>query len=240
MILSFAPKSTNAAFPGSNGRLIYSTSDFDQDSGEFLASHIKVREPGSSEEITLASSEAPNFYYSPRYSADGSKITFSSIPYDYQTFLFFGEGYKDPIAGGNVFTMNADGSNVQNITNINPAEHPDKTLYSAMYSSFNYIGDKIAFSEAWKDEDDIVQCGIVIADADGSNRQETTGNDAVSTCRLYPVFSPTENKIAFTNQRYHRGATEGDINVMYWVEDGGPRYLWLRKPDILYRRATSG
>lgn len=217
MILSFVPESTNAAFPGSNGRLIYSTSDFDQDSGDFLASHIKVREPGSSEEITLTSSEAPNFYYSPRYSADGSKITFSSIPYDWMKHIGYTEGYKDSVAGGNVFIMNADGSNLQNISNLDISANPDKTGYSAMYSSFNTNGDKLAFSEVWKDEDDITQCRIFVANSDGSNKQQITVNDAVSTCALYPVFSPTQNKLAFTSQRYSEGSTQEEINEEYWV-----------------------
>lgn len=87
-------------------------------------------------------------------------------------------------SGGNIYTVNGDGSQLHRITyGLDPNWSPD--------------GTKIALSR-WNSP-----AGLFVVNADGSDEQQLFGADQL----LSPVWSPDGSKIAFTRQS--GGTTEG-------------------------------
>lgn len=187
------PKNASAAFPGSNGKVMYS--DYMPQQGALTSDMGTIDPDGQNQIASLLHSEY-SWYLAPRYSADGTKITYT-------------ENY--PVFGASdIFVANADGTNpvnISNITGFSPnqiPEDPAKHVHSGIYSSFNHTGDKVVFSETWDSppdndgdpaNDPPMQCNLVIVNTDGTNRQQLTDNP--NFCDTYPVFSPTSNEVAF-------------------------------------------
>ncbi len=81
-------------------------------------------------------------------------------------------------SGGNIYTVNGDGTNLTRITSgLDPAWSPDAT--------------KITFSR-WGP-----QGGLFIANADGSGERQVFGNSKL----IAPQFSPDSTRVAFTVQK---------------------------------------
>lgn len=103
----------------------------------------------------------------PKWSPNGKKI------------LFY--------AGGQIYTMDPDGSNV---TNISGPDNPNNCC-----ADWSPNGKKIAFVSFREGNDE-----IYVMDADGSNKVRLTKDPAQD---MFPVWSPNGKKIAFISKRDH-------------------------------------
>ncbi len=134
------------------------------------------------------SNDATHHHNAPAVSPDGSKIAFTRSSLDF--------------SGGDLWIMNADGSNQQLVYSSPGFE---------WYPSFSPDGQKIAFAS---DNDGDLE--VYVVNADGSNLQQLTDN----TVEDYGVdWSPDGTRIAFTRERaFGAGsgseAGNGDIYVM--------------------------
>ena len=126
--------------------------------------------------------------YAPSWSPDGSKIAFTSN--------------TRSGGGGEIYVMNADGSNPRNLTQ-NGADYFDA------YPAWSPDGAQIAFSSSSDRHRDRRE-GIYVMNADGSNPIRLTPTDPFSQPPIQQIFSlvwsPDGTKIAF--------ATARNINVM--------------------------
>jgi LPXTG-motif cell wall-anchored protein len=202
-------ENTSAAFSGANGKVMYS--DYMPQQGA-LTSDMGTIDPDGQNQIASLLHSDYSWYLAPRYSADGTKITYT------ENFPTFG--------ASDIFVANADGTNpvnISNITGFSPNQipvDPAKHTHSGIYSSFNNTGDKVVFSETWNSppdndgdpaNDPPMQCNLVIVNTDGTNRQQLTDNP--NFCDTYPVFSPTSNEVAFL--RYQpESSYEADDDVL--------------------------
>ncbi len=95
-------------------------------------------------------------------------------------------GHLDPYSGnGEIFVMNADGSEWKNITNSSSSSESEP--------SWSPDGNKIAFKlNRGKDSE------ICIMNADGTELIRLTNNSSVDNC---PTWSPDGRKIAFVSER---------------------------------------
>ncbi len=110
LVLVASVDPAGATFPGKNGKIAFVKENFRQGS-----SGIFTMNPDGSEQSKLGSG------YSPSWSADGQKVVFED---------FTGESEED--FNQDIFVMDADGSNVQPVTNsrayeYSPAFSPDGT-----------------------------------------------------------------------------------------------------------------
>jgi Tol biopolymer transport system component len=129
----------------------------------------------------------------PAWSRDGQKITFVShrnmeqIP-------------DDEILRGEIYLMNADGTNPINLTQS--LEKPD------MHPSWSPDGQQIAFTSIkLRNKLIFIKLDIWVMDADGGNPRNLTDHDAGGAT---PAWSPDGQQIAFTSKRHHNV----DIYVM--------------------------
>ncbi len=145
----------------------------------------------------------------PFFSPDGSKIIFRGreIPdgEEYDDFKrLLDQGLWRPTAL-ELFVMDADGSNLQQVTNLGGASfgpfwHPD--------------GERIIFSSNWHNPAGR-NFDLFIINLDGSGLERITFND---TFDGFPMFSPDGAQLVFASNRGAR--SEGDTNVFIadWVE----------------------
>ena len=145
----------------------------------------------------------------PFFSPDGSQIIFRGreIPdseeyADYKRLL--DEGLWRPTAV-EVFVMDADGSNVRQVTDFGGASfapfwHPD--------------GDHIIFSSNLHNADGR-NFDLFTINLDGSGLEQVTFND---TFDGFPMFSPDGSRLVFASNR--DAAAEGDTNIFIadWLE----------------------
>jgi hypothetical protein len=93
-------------------------------------------------------------------------------------------------SGGNIYTVNGDGSNLKRITNgLDPTWSPD--------------GTQIAFSR-WSQPG-----GLFVANADGSNERQVFGANKI----IAPQWSPNSTRIAFSTQK---GGTLDDKQLCFY------------------------
>ena len=145
----------------------------------------------------------------PFFSPDGSKIIFRGreIPdgEEYDDFKrLLDEGLWRPTAL-ELFVMDADGSNLQQVTDLGGASfgpfwHPD--------------GERIIFSSNWHNPAGR-NFDLFMINVDGSGLERITFND---TFDGFPMFSPDGAQLVFASNRGAR--SEGDTNVFIadWVE----------------------
>ena len=145
----------------------------------------------------------------PFFSPDGSKIVFRAreIPDgpeydDYQALLEQGVWRPTELE---IFVMDADGSNLQQVTNLGGASfapfwHPD--------------GQRIIFSSNWHNSDGR-NFDLFLINLDGSGLERVTFN---ATFDGFPMFSPDGRQLVFASNR--DVAAEGETNVFLadWIE----------------------
>jgi hypothetical protein len=95
------PENASAAFSGANGKVMYS--DYMPQQGALTSDMGTIDPDGQNQIASLLHSEY-SWYLAPRYSADGTKITYT------ENFPVFG--------ASDIFVANADGTNPVNISNI--------------------------------------------------------------------------------------------------------------------------
>ena len=111
----------------------------------------------------------------PRYSPDGKKIAFLSVP---------GQN-------GEVCVIDSDGSNFQQLTNT-PGKRRDSS-----YPAWSPNGKKIAFAS---DRDGFREFKIYVMNVDGSNAQRLT-RPKEGRGDAHPAWSPDGERIAFHSNR---------------------------------------
>jgi Tol biopolymer transport system component len=107
VLLALSQKKAEAAFPGANGRIVYSASECCTDTHESIPDQVFTIKPdGSGLKQLTHSADAYNI--APVFSPDGKKIAWT----------------KNEPGAGNVWVMNADGTNKQRLTS-GPTEDAD-------------------------------------------------------------------------------------------------------------------
>ena len=139
----------------------------------------------------------PQYDTAPVWSPDGQKITFMS----------FRDEHRIQVGGiilGDVYVMNADGTNPINLTQS--VERPESV------SSWSPDGKQIAFGSAkyfrW---DNLFHSDIWVMDADGGNPHNLTNHHAQDSS---PDWSPDGMQIAFHSDRH--SDWEFDVQEKNW------------------------
>ena len=129
--------------------------------------------------------EQPKYDSKPAWSPDGKQITFMSYRDLERRFP------EDGIALGEIYLMNADGTNPINLTQA--PERADGV------SSWSPDGKQIAFTSAELFNADLLaNSDIFVMDADGANPINLTNHNALNQT---PDWSPDGNRIAFSSNR---------------------------------------
>ena len=128
--------------------------------------------------------EQPKNDLEPAWSPDGKQITFVS-------YRDLEQVPKGEIHRGEIYLMNADGSNPINLT-----QSPER---ADGLSSWAPDGQQIAFTSAELfNENILANSDIFVMDADGANPINLTNHDALNQT---PDWSPDGNRIAFSSNR---------------------------------------
>jgi Tol biopolymer transport system component len=178
MVLVAATRPAEAAFPGNNGVIAFSSSRITPENPEGDL-EIFLYVPGSGTLSQLTSNNEIDA--EPTWSADGTKIAFTSS--------------RDSSPAGfnfEVYTMNADGSNQIRLTNSSSTdEHP----------AWSPDGTKIVFESQRNNGNP----EVYKMNADGSDQTRLTYNSAYDT---QPAWSPNGKKLAFVSSRKGNGYPE--------------------------------
>jgi len=222
MLLVGAP-TAGATFPGSNGRIAFESSQ----SG---TSQIYTMDPDGSNVVRLTSSAGED--HAPSWSPDGKTVVFdrtTDAGTDIYTINADGTGERrltasavasvgtwspagsriafTQINGPNgqmdIFTMNADGSNVVNVTNTAASE--DKPSWSPNGARLAFMSDRTGVTQ------------IFTANADGTAVAQLT--TVLQGDNEDPDWSPDGNRIAFMSNR--DSASLGTYFQIYTMDASG-------------------
>ena len=128
--------------------------------------------------------DEPKYDGEPAWSPDGKRITFVS-------YRDLGLIPRDEIHRGEIYVMNADGSNPINLTQS--VKRPEGV------SSWSPDGKQIAFTSAeLLNKKTLANSDIFVMEADGANPINITNHDALDQT---PDWSPGGNQIAFSSNR---------------------------------------
>jgi TolB protein len=137
----------------------------------------------------------------PFFSADGTQIVFRGRTLeagDLQEFRLLLKEHLWRPSWLEIFVMNADGTNLRQVTN----------LKAASFAPFFFPdGKRIIFSSNLHNPKGR-NFDLFAVDVDGSNLEQITHNP---TFDGFPMFSPDGTKLAFASNRF--AATQGDTNV---------------------------
>lgn len=192
---SLAPAGATAA--GTNGRIAYSRFA----DASFHHADIVSSNPDGTGVVKLTSTPAGTYDVNPDWSPDGTKVAFE----------------RDTSTAGGILTVNADGSNLRQITfagfgDQDPAWSPD--------------GTRIAVERfdipAGRD-------GLYVFDADGSHPVQVTQNDARGE-NVEPQWSPDGTKLVFAIASDTKGHAIFTVNL----DGSGERRLTPWSLDALH------
>jgi Tol biopolymer transport system component len=229
--ISMMPGEPDAQTAATNGKIVYSGYDT-----ETNRTHIYTMNPDGTgvTNITAAHTDpnwSPRIFYGdgPEWSPDGTKISAS------------GSSVSDAgnCCSRNVYVMNADGTNVQRLTNT-----PSTTEGEDYEPTWAPDGSWLAFtstrSESPRDPEDPINDSddreIYRMDADGTDETQLTATPSVNTDEQ-PSISPDGTKIAFASNRHYKffGDRENadllDIYIMNADGTGEPRRLTFDAAD---------
>jgi Tol biopolymer transport system component len=163
--------------------------------------------------------DGPTYDFDQAWSPDGSKLAFASNR--------DGDSFE-------IFTMNAEGSNVQRLTNNTidegqPAWSPDGTRIAFTRGSACPI---VVKPQLVTTDDDPCKAYIYVMNSDGSNQVKISaaGDEA------FPVWSPDGSKIAFTT--VPTNVPNGD-EIYVMNADGSNRVRLTNNTDIDYATSWS-
>ena len=142
------------------------------------------------------------------FSPDGSKIVFrASRPQGADTI-----DYKNLLAKGlvaptnmEIFTMNVDGSNLQQVTKLGKAN------WAPFYHP---SGNKIIFSSNHH-SDKGYDFQLFMINTDGTGLEQITFE---SKFNAFPMFSPDGKKLVFSSNRNNGGTRDTNVFIADWVE----------------------
>lgn len=142
------------------------------------------------------------------FSPDGSKIVFrASRPQGADTI-----DYKNLLAKGlvaptnmEIFTMNVDGSNLQQVTKLGKAN------WAPFYHP---SGNKIIFSSNHHSEKGY-DFQLFMINTDGTGLEQITFE---SKFNAFPMFSPDGKKLVFSSNRNNGGTRDTNVFIADWVE----------------------
>ncbi len=140
----------------------------------------------------------------PSYSPDGTKIA----------FIVYGNSNSD------IYVMNADGSNVTNLTN-GQLEWPELAYNLNPWSPDSA---KILFTSYHEDSSG----DMYTMNTDGSNKTNLTSNPGIGD--IYPLFSPDGSKIVFSSR--NRNPSTGGCGDMYSMNANGSGVVRLTSTGI--------
>jgi Tol biopolymer transport system component len=168
-----------ATAPGANGRIAYS---------RFAGQHADIvsANPDGTGVVKLTSGPAGTFDLNPDWSPDGTRIAFE----------------RDAGASQAIFIMNADGSDLRQITfdafpgDMDPAWSPDGTRIAV--ERFDSV--------AGRD-------GIYIMSADGSHPIQVTQSDALLGENVEPQWAPDGTKLVFEAATDTKGHALFTVNL---------------------------
>jgi Tol biopolymer transport system component len=169
-----------ATAPGTNGRIAYSRFS-SHNSADIVSAN-----PDGTGVVRLTNPPAGTFDFNPDWKPDGTKIAFE----------------RDTPAGGEIFTMNANGSDVRQITFD---EFP-----GAGDPSWSPDGTRIAVERfdipAGRD-------GIYIMHADGTHPVQVTQSDALLGENAEPQWSPDGKKLVLQIVSDSKGSAVFTVNL---------------------------
>jgi Tol biopolymer transport system component len=143
------------------------------------------------------------------FSQDGSKICFrASRPKTEEELEDYQELVEESLYRPTtleIFVMDADGSNMRQVTKLGRASF-------APY--FHPSGDKILFS-ANLDPSDNRNFDLYMIRTDGTGLERVTFND---TFDGFPMFSPDGKKLVFASNRFNKVEGETNIFIADWVD----------------------
>lgn len=142
------------------------------------------------------------------FSPDGSKIVFrASRPQGADTLEYKALLAKGLVAPTNmeIFTMNVDGSDLKQITNLGKANWAP---------FFHPSGKKIIFSSNHHSAKGY-DFQLFMVNIDGTNLEQITFE---SQFNAFPMFSPDGKKIVFSSNRNNGGTRDTNVFIADWVE----------------------
>ena len=164
-----------AAFPGSNGRIAFG---HEEPAGDHTQVDVYTVKPDGTGVLQLTATPGSN-EFSPQWNAAGTRIAF------WRT--------RAPFGPGNVWVMDADGSNARRLTANVDARDP----------TWNPAGTRLVYTRRI---DDLFSLRV----SDGDDRRQLTSGPAHD---FEPAWSPGGRQIAFT-----RGFDEGDVGDIYVLD----------------------
>ena len=172
-------------------RIVFMSTRIDQKNGEIF---VMNRDGQAVRRLT----KHPQYDASPAWSPDGQKIAFISFRDEHR---FDGR----MITPGEIYVMNADGTNPINLT-----QSPIRWDRSPSWSP---DGKQIVFGSAGFLKG-VVQSDIWVIDADGGNRRNLTNDAPID---LAPDWSPDGLRIAFSSKRDEDWEKNPDANKDIYV-----------------------
>jgi Tol biopolymer transport system component len=178
LMMVWVAEPARAAFPGTSGKIAFVSDRNDPNAGtqNSRACEIFVMDPNGSNQTNLTNDTA-KCDESPTFSPNGSRIAFNS--YD-----------------GNdaeIYVMGADGSNRTRLTDDRVDDNPPAFARDGTKITFGSTLDGGADPEIY-----VMDASDTDGDGVGDHLTQLTDNSARD---VYPVFSPRENKIAFSSNR---------------------------------------